>query len=204
MTRRRNHLKDAETRHMLIDIGLEILRDQGYSAVSCRRIAARAGLSHQIVHYYFRSMEELFRQLIGRAAERQIESLTRALVAPQPLWSLWELISDKSGARLEMEYMAIANHYPKISEEQGEYRARYRNMQIEALTGLLAKYNFDTQIFSPTTISVFVGSVARMMALESSHGVTVGHDETRDLIEQFITKIEGPRKKSNTQRANSA
>ena len=65
--------------------------DEGYAAVTSRRVAARAGLKPQLVHYYFRTMDDLFVALIRRGAEQNLEHQARALASPQPLRALWEL-----------------------------------------------------------------------------------------------------------------
>lgn len=195
MARRRNMAGDNETRGLLIDAAVELLRAEGQTAVSCRRLAIKTGLSHQIVHYYFRSMEELFLAVIKRACENRIDYFLRSMDDEQPLWTQWEQFNEQGGVQLEMEYMVLANRYPAVREELSSYRQKFRNIQIECLRNLFLRYQLDDPRYSPQVIAVFMSSVSRTMALEISLGATVAHTETRDFIQNFLVEIEGPRKK---------
>ena len=51
--------------------------EEGYAAVTSRRLANKAGLKPQLVHYYFRTMEELFLEVFRRRAEEGSARCTR-------------------------------------------------------------------------------------------------------------------------------
>ena len=76
---------------VLLDAAEQLLIEEGYAAVTSRRVADRAGLKPQLVHYYFRTMDELFLELFRRRAELMQHYQVRALESEQPLWALWEL-----------------------------------------------------------------------------------------------------------------
>ena len=42
-----------------MDAAEQLLLEEGYAAVTSRRVGARAGLKPQLVHYYFRTMDDL-------------------------------------------------------------------------------------------------------------------------------------------------
>ncbi len=58
-TARRLGTADSKTRLALLDAAERLLLAEGYAAVTSRRVAAAAGLKHQLVHYYFRTMDDL-------------------------------------------------------------------------------------------------------------------------------------------------
>ena len=68
--------------------------EEGYAAVTSRRVAERAGLKPQLVHYYFRTMEDLFLAVFRRRAEAGPGGAHHALQSPQPLWALWRFSTD--------------------------------------------------------------------------------------------------------------
>lgn len=68
--------------------------EEGYAAVTSRRVAAKAGLKPQLVYYYFRTMDDLFLALFRRRAALGLERQALALASPQPLWALWDLSRD--------------------------------------------------------------------------------------------------------------
>ena len=109
-TKRRIGTEDSTTRNALLDAALQLMVEEGYAAVTSRRVAARAGLKPQLVHYYFRTMDDLFIALVRRGAEQNLVRQSRALASPQPLRALWELSCDPTGATLTLEFSALANH----------------------------------------------------------------------------------------------
>src|SRR3954471_21615584 len=56
---RRIGTEDSRTRAALVDAAPALIGDGGYPAVPSRRVAAKAGLKPQLVHYYFRTMDDL-------------------------------------------------------------------------------------------------------------------------------------------------
>ena len=69
---RRIGAPDAKNRALLLDAAEQLMLEQGYAAVSSRRVAEKAGLKPQLVHYYFRGMDELFSAVFRRRAEAGI------------------------------------------------------------------------------------------------------------------------------------
>src|SRR5690606_21688674 len=57
---RRIGAPDSKTRTRLLDAAERLLLREGYASVTSRRVAAEAGLKPQLVHYYFRTMDDLF------------------------------------------------------------------------------------------------------------------------------------------------
>src|SRR5580700_5278602 len=88
---RRIGAETSKTRLALLDATERVMLEDGYAAVTSRRVAAEAGLKPQLVHYYFRTMEDLFLALYRRRVDQGFERRAQALLSEQPLWSFWEL-----------------------------------------------------------------------------------------------------------------
>src|SRR5206468_95194 len=73
---RRIGAPDAKNRGVLLDAAEELMLEDGYAAVTSRRVAERAGLKPQLVHYYFRTMDEMFIEVFR---EQQVQAITTAL-----------------------------------------------------------------------------------------------------------------------------
>ena len=84
----RRRADNADTRSVLLDAAEALLLEEGYAAVTSRRVGERAGANSALIHYYFESMDGLFVELFRRGAERGLERQTAALQSPQPLWAL--------------------------------------------------------------------------------------------------------------------
>ena len=109
--------------------------EEGYAAVTSRKIANRAGLPNAI-HYYFEDMDDLFIELFRRGAARSLARQEEALASPQPLWAFWDLLMDRSNGDLTTEFIALANHRKAIRSEIAESSRTFRRAQLAALNGL--------------------------------------------------------------------
>ena len=169
--------------------------EEGYPSVTSRRVAARAGLKPQLVHYYFRTMDDLFLALFRRGAELGLQRWAAALEAGQPLWALWDLSRDPRGTALTMEFTALGNHRKEIRAEIGAASARYRTVLFEGIRAAFERYGVDQERYPPMICSVLMTSLSTFLVLESEMlGLTAGHDETVALVEDFICQLEGERR----------
>jgi AcrR family transcriptional regulator len=103
-TNRRIGAEDSATRRMLLDAATRLMIEEGYAAVTSRKVAARAGLKPALVHYYFRTMDDLFVALVRRGARQNLARYAGALASPRPLRALWKLSSDPAGVTLTTEF----------------------------------------------------------------------------------------------------
>ena len=190
---RRIGAEDSKSRTALLDAAQALMLEEGYAAVTSRRVAAKAGLKPQLVHYYFRTMDDLFLALFRRGAEHNLERQARALASPQPLRALWDFSSDPAGATLTMEFTALANRRPAIRAEIANYAEQFRRQQAEALSGVFREYGIDPEELPPTAVLVVMSSIPRIMLIEEALGMTTGHAETVALVEHYLTRFEGDR-----------
>jgi TetR/AcrR family transcriptional regulator len=192
---RRIGAETSQTRAQLLDAAESLIVEEGYAAVTSRHVAARAGLKPQLVHYYFRTMDELFLALYRRRADQGLEYQARALTSDQPLWALWDLSRDPWGTAMTMEFTALANHRKAIRAEIAASADRYRAEQVRGLTAVLEQYNIGPDVMDPMTCSVLVTSVSRVLVIEQEMlGVETGHAETVAYVEGFIRRVEGDRR----------
>jgi AcrR family transcriptional regulator len=190
-TTRRIGAEDSTTRIALLDAAQQLMLEEGYAAVTSRGVAAKAGLKPQLVHYYFRTMDDLFLALFRRGAEQNFERLARDLAGPQPLRALWAFSSDPAGTTLQMEFSALANHRKAIRAEVTAYAERFRRLQIDALAGALDGYGIDPEAFPPATLVILMVSISRVLVMEKALGMTTGHAEMLALVERSLARFEG-------------
>lgn len=181
----------SKTRSALLDAAQQLMLEEGYAAVTSRRVAARAGLKPQLVHYYFRTMDDLFLALFRRGAQRNLDRQERALASPRPLRALWELSTDPAGTALTMEFTALANHRKTIRDEIVSYAGQFRQHQADALPRILEQYGVDTRALPALAMVVLMTSVSQVLIIEDALGVTAGHAETVALVERLLSQYEG-------------
>lgn len=189
---RRIGAPDAKNRTLLLDAAEQLLVTLGATAVSSRRVAEQAGLKHQLVHYYFRTMDDLFLAVFRRRGDQGLADQAAVLASPQPLWALWRFNTDPAGTALTMQFMALANQRAALRAEIADYAERLRAEQIEAVAGLLQRYGIDTQEFPPTVLMVLMTSASRMLIIEQEAlGMTLGHAQTVEFVERWLHRLEG-------------
>src|SRR6201998_2051989 len=188
---RRIGAPDAKNRGLPLGAGGQWMIEEGYAAVTSRRLAHQAGLKPQLVHYYFRTMEELFLEVFRRRAEEGLEVQARALQSPQPLWALWRFGTDPAFTRISMEFMALANHRKEMRAEIAYYAERFRDEQCQAVTSALQRYGVSRQDMPPVVWTVLMTSLSRFLVLEQAIGMTGGHAETCELVENYLRRLEG-------------
>jgi AcrR family transcriptional regulator len=181
---------DSKTRVQLLDAAELLLLEDGYAAVTSRRVAARAGLKPQLVHYYFRTMDDLFLEVFRRRAEENVAGIERAIATDGSLRALWQLNADLPGARFNIEFVALANHRKAIRAEIARFAERFRAAQLEAVTTALGALGVNDDQLPPIVALLMMTGLTQVLALEDALGVTAGHDITRSFIERTIARID--------------
>jgi AcrR family transcriptional regulator len=179
----------SKSRAQLLDAAEQLLLEDGYAAVTSRRVGAKAGLKPQLVHYYFRSMEDLFVEVFRRRAEESLARAERTLAADPSLRSLWRLNADLRGAAFNIEFVALANHHKAIRAEVAAYAERFRAMQLGALTRALAARE-ETMDLPPAAVLLLMTGLTQVLSLERALGVRAGHDETLAFVERAIDALQ--------------
>ena len=181
---------DSKTRAQLLDAAERVLLEEGYAAVTSRRVAARAGLKPQLVHYYFRTMDDLFLEVFRRRAEENLARVERLIAADGSLRVLWRLNDDPRSARFNIEFVALANHRKAIQAEIARYAERFRAAQLEAVTTALRAFGTTEDQLPPIVALLMMTGLSQVLALEDALGVTAGHDVTRSFIERTIGRVD--------------
>jgi AcrR family transcriptional regulator len=192
MPARRKSNDDSATRTAFLDAAEALMIEEGYAAVSSRRIAKKAGLPNAI-HYYFETMDELFIELFRRGATRSLARQEQVLASPQPLWAFWDLLLDRPNGDLNMEFIALANHRKAIRSEIAESSRAFRRGQLAALANVIESSKSTTAFRSPEAIVLLLSAVSRFVITENAFGLDLGHTEVIEFVEHCIREIEGER-----------
>jgi AcrR family transcriptional regulator len=192
---RRFGSKTSATRRRLLDAALDLMLNEGYAAVSARRVATQAGFNQALVHYYFHTMDDLFLAIYEHRAEYARRLHAEALKSDQPLWALWEFNRDGKTTALTMELMALANHRKVIRSAIEDTVERFRADELKALKAICKRYSISEEEWSPVVALMIMLSVARFLAIEESFAMLGGHAETLAFVEAFICRLEGERRR---------
>lgn len=187
---RRIGAPDAKNRTVLLDAAEQIMLENGYAAVTSRKVAEKAGLKPQLVHYYFRTMDDLFVEMFRRRAEEGLQVQAEVMNAPNPLRALWEFSIDPASVAVTMEFIALARHREVLRLEIARYSELFRNGQRDAAREALARSGYNLAKVPPVVVSVLMTSISRVVVMEDALGLTAGHAETIELVEWCLSFLE--------------
>ena len=200
---RRIGTKDSQTRAQLVDAAERLLVEEGYAAVTSRRVAAAADLKPQLVHYYFRTMDDLFLEVFRRQADANIIRFEEAVAEGVSLSDLWRMNNNARAAALTIEFVALANHRKTIRTEIGRYAERFRSAQLDAIAKALDGSGLGGQV-PPVVVLLLMEGLAQVLGLEQMIDVTGGHEETVAFVEQKLAELDAtPAKRSGRRRLGS-
>jgi AcrR family transcriptional regulator len=176
--------------HAMLDGAEDILREEGYAALTSRRVAERTGFNQRLVYYYFQTMEDLTVETFRRRSARTLERLRQARSAAQPLQELWDISVQATDPRLISEFMALANRIEPLREEVIAFIEESRTIQVEAITNALQHDRSEASL-PPDALAIVATSVALTLIREAHLGVTSGHAEMMRVIGGFIARTSG-------------
>jgi AcrR family transcriptional regulator len=182
---RRRGVENSAVRIALIDAAEQLIREAGYPSVTARNLADKINLKRQIVHYYFRSMDDLFIAVIRRGADKVRPRLEAALNSVEPLRVLWQVNSDPDQATLSLELNALANRRPAVRAEVKRFAEEFRDLQTRILVQHLAKSGILPD-FQPIIATVLLTSLSQVLTLESAIDIDRGHAETLRFVDDCL------------------
>lgn len=156
--------------------------DEGYAAVSSRRVAQEIGVHAATVHYYYPTTDDLFIALHQRMTTQQLLELEAVLAHPEPLEALWKFQSSWSQSALGVEFIALSNHRKSIQDVLASTANFARDQQADALERAVSGAGVNTSIVSPLALTTILTAIARTLANEERIGITRGHDDVREVV----------------------
>jgi AcrR family transcriptional regulator len=181
--------QNSASRDAMFDAVEQILRDEGYAALSARRVAEVAGFNHQTVYYYFETMEELILGAFRRRVENSLIRLKAALESDEPLHAIWRLYSDSSNGRLNIEFNALAMKNEALRAEVVAYLETSRSMQEEALAPMLRGRGLPDAV-APLVPAMLILFVSNFLDREAALGVTKGHEDMQVFVDWCLRAFE--------------
>jgi AcrR family transcriptional regulator len=190
---RRARAATVEKRTRILDVTEQIMLEDGYAAVSSRRVASEVGINAPLVHYYFPTLDDLFVAVFRRRAERNVSRLAEALASPEPLRAWWKLASDPRGTALLMDLMAAASHRSALRAEVAELAREVRRMQMETLASILDEYGVDADRFPPALVAAAIQGLALVVVQDKVAGYETAHEQAAAAMARLVATLEDRR-----------
>lgn len=187
-TRRRLGAEASTTRTAILDATQQLMLDEGYAAVSTRQVAKRIGLAPALVHYYFPTTDDLLVAVYRQAVDATLKRLKEAFASDHPLRAVWNYSIEEPHTALAIEFMAMANHRKDIRSELIKSGELVRKLQAEELSKL--SLGEGAKIFDPLSLTVLIAGVSRVLVMENTLGISLGHAEASAIVEKCLRQVE--------------
>lgn len=189
-TRRRIGAESSASRLALMDAVETVMREDGYGALTARSVAERAGLKHQLVYYYFPTLDDLLVATFDRHIDRYRARIDEAMASQFPLHAFWQVHANAVDAALNMEFLSLANHNEAVRVRTAEFGEQIRKLGLDRLEGLLQRPAAGMDPVTPFALTMAISAVGSILGLETAIGIAGGHAETRRMIEWCIDQLE--------------
>jgi len=167
-----------------------VMEEAGYAAVTSRRVAAKAGLKPQLVHYHFASMDDLLVELFRSLAEEILTLQAAALQSERPLHEIWKFLSDGNRRILLEQFLLMSRYHPGLQQEMQKFGEIYRQEQINLMKSLLRESDIAPFPWSPEFLAILFNALSRALAVEPSYGLDLGNKETMESLNYFLDKFD--------------
>ena len=185
---RRIGKEESESRQVLLDAAEALMREEGYAEVTSRKLARRAGLKPQLVHYYFRTMGDLFTALFRQATAQQLARVEQAAQADEPLVRLFEISCDPATAGLQLEFLALANHRKELHALIAEFGSVLNAREAEIIIGAVGEEGLRRSGATATELATIIQTAARGLAFAGKFNAE-RHAMARDRVLAWLREL---------------
>lgn len=188
-SKRRFGPRNSEISHAIMDATEKIIRDEGYAAVSSRRVAEVAAIQQSLVYYYFESMDDLLVATFQRRTERGMARYEKDARSDKPVAAIWKDLNEGLDARMSFAFVSLASHNERVRDVYTRFLSQSRKLQADMIAKDATARGIDISPATPTALAFIIHSTSLVMAREAALGMTEGHDEVRSLLEGLLEKF---------------
>lgn len=122
------------TEQAILDAAQEIFLEKGYKGASTVKIAEKAGVTHAMLHYYFRSKENIFQKILDKEMMEMLCAVKRTMSPEAGLWETLEKVIDihfsflNTHRRFPFLMLNVADSNPEMLEK---YKKHIEGVVIE-------------------------------------------------------------------------
>jgi AcrR family transcriptional regulator len=187
--------RGEDTRALILDAARDALARDGYTKTTTRAIAERAGVQLSLVHYHFRTKQQLLAAVLARENERLLERQRALYAAPEPLAAKWTTACAYLREDLRTGYVRILWELWAVGLADEELAARWREALAgwrDLLTEVAERWEEDHGIdlpISPRALATLVGNAFLGAEAEILAGVSENdapHLEALESVAQLI------------------
>jgi AcrR family transcriptional regulator len=188
-------MQPEQRRAAILDAAVEEISERGFARTTSRHVAARAGVTHGLLHHYFPDHDTLLAAAFEKMALEEMDEVREALASDRdPLAQLREFTEPygpgggESAYRFWLEAWAEAAHAPVLRETSDRLSKAWHDLVV----GVIERGNASGvfRCASPHEAAWMVVALSDAYALHSQSGSALALDEmarvTRRLTEREL------------------
>ena len=197
---RRIGSENSATRDSIMKAAIKVLQERGAQALTASQIAEMAGVKAHLVHYYFRSIDDLVLELVRTHGVLGLKNTARAIASDEPLRALWDIEMGFKWGIVATELSNLAVHRPTLRAQMMRYIEDMRSLQAEAIARHFQLRGFESP-FPPLAITIMIAAIARQIWREKDFEVSLGHAEMIAVVEAMLDELPNAGSKPTTKRS---
>ena len=185
-----------EATDALLDAAEQLLVEIGYSAITTRKLAERAGVNHGLVHYYFGSMEDLLLRVVERFTASLVERQRKMYAADTPFIDKWRQAmrfldedSDSGYHKVWFEMQAMGWNDEAVRGRLQEVHQQWLDVVTPAFEVGLAELGLDRRRFPVKAVVSLVVTFNQGIMLEKLSGIDSGHRELLRMVDRMLERL---------------
>ncbi|RZI76937.1 MAG: TetR/AcrR family transcriptional regulator [Pseudomonas sp.] len=185
---RRIGAQNSAGRDAILKAAIGVLQDEGAAGLTASNVAKKADVKAHMVHYYFRSIEDLVLALIRQHGSLGLKNTARAIASDEPLRALWEVETSFKWMSVAMELSSIAVRRDDMRAEMMRYIEDMRHLQAEGIKRHFQLRGIECAV-PPLALTIMVAGIARQIVREKEFNVSLGHEEMSAVVETFLENL---------------
>ncbi|HMF94791.1 MAG TPA: TetR/AcrR family transcriptional regulator [Vicinamibacterales bacterium] len=134
--------RDGDTEQRILDAAHAVFVRRGTAGARMQEIAAEAGVNQALLHYYFRSKEQLARGAFERAGSQLMPAIIRVMASDAPLEEKVEQV-----VALELDHLSRAPYLPGYIIGEVAHHPERAQQLIAAMTHGLTPDDIRPRVF---------------------------------------------------------
>lgn len=182
---------ELSTRTVILEATKSALVEAGYSALSTRAIAQRAGVPLSQIHYHFGTKQNLVLEVLAEENHKLLSRQSELYSSDLPLWKQWEQACDFLDDDLASGYVKVLQEMTAAGWGDGTIAAAVRS-NLKGWMDLLTETARRAQAelgglgpFTPAEIAVLAG--APFLGIESL--ILLGFEEADLPMRSALRKV---------------
>lgn len=180
---------------LLLNAAEQLLMDEGFAAITTRKLAEKAGVNLGLIHYYFGSMEELFLRVLERFTDK-LTKRQRAMYASSASYpekwreAMGYLDADKPYQKIWWELQAMSWNRPEFQKRVATVHAAWRDAMRDAVSTTISRYSLERLGLSLDAWITLIVTVNEGIILERLAGIEHGHGDLLTAIQEWLDGME--------------